>query len=185
MDIFEGGDWNKKHALRHLDSVSLLNTAKFKLENEQDEEESEIDELFVNNAGLVIVSTFLPRLFERLGYLEEGVFRDKTSAKRAIHVLEYLVIGGEEYEEIHLPLNKILCGLDINEVVNNDFQITEAEKEECESLLKAVINNWSVLKNTSIEGLRTSFIQRKGKLTKNEDNWNLLVERKTFDVLIN
>ena len=116
-----------------------MDEVKLKLENEKDEEQIEIDELFINNAGLVIVSPFLPKLFQVLGYMGEGIFKDKDSAKRAVHVLQYLVIGVEKYEEIHLPLNKILCGLDIMEVLNNDFKITETEKEECESFLRAVI----------------------------------------------
>jgi len=51
-------------------------------------------------------------------------------------------------------------------------------------LLEAVIKNWTVLKNTSNDGLRTSFLLRKGSLNKDENGWKLRVEKKTFDILL-
>jgi hypothetical protein len=41
--------------------------------------------------------------------------------------------------------------------VINSFQITEQEKNECEDLLRSVIENWKALKNTSIKGLQDHF----------------------------
>jgi hypothetical protein len=50
--------------------------------------------------------------------------------------------------------------------------------------LKAVITNWPKLKNTSVEGLRETFLKREGILTKKDNGWLLQVEKKTPDVLL-
>jgi hypothetical protein len=51
-------------------------------------------------------------------------------------------------------------------------------------MLRSLIKNWPILKNTSIEGLRSSFFQRKGKLRKEDDAWRLIVEQKSYDMLL-
>lgn len=54
----------------------------------------------VENAGLVLLSPWLPRLFVTLGYLNEGKrdFKDDESRIRAIFLLQYLVrLEEEEY----------------------------------------------------------------------------------------
>jgi hypothetical protein len=68
--------------------------------------------------------------------------------------------------------------------VVNSFQITEKEKNECEDLLRSVIENWKALKNTSIKGLQGSFLQRSGKLIQEEDQFVLQPEQQSIDLLL-
>ena len=51
-------------------------------------------------------------------------------------------------------------------------------------MLQAVIEQWTVLKNTSVEGLREGFLQRKGKLFSKNDNLHLQAETNSIDVLL-
>ena len=51
-------------------------------------------------------------------------------------------------------------------------------------MLGSVIEHWVILKNTSIEGLRESFLQRNGKLTFANNEWLLQVEQKPYDMLL-
>lgn len=88
------------------------------------------------------------------------------------------------YPNIHLFFEKILCGLPTNEPVPLNIHLEQKEIEEAESLLKAVIEHWKALKNTSIDGLREAFFKRDGIITKKEDGWHLQIERKTLDVLL-
>jgi len=62
--------------------------------------------------------------------------------------------------------------------------LTEEEIEWSNSLLKNVVNQWSKLGNTSVEGLRENFLRRKGRLTKAKKNWVLRVHPKSFDMLL-
>ena len=68
--------------------------------------------------------------------------------------------------------------------VINSFQITKQEKNECEELLRSVIENWKALKNTSIKGLQESFLQRAGKLIEQEDQFVLQPEQQSIDLLL-
>lgn len=151
---------------------------------EEIEEETIGDAIYIENAGMVILGPYILMLFERLGLIEDGVFKNDYSIQKGIHILQYAVTGKEFEEEQQLTLNKIICGLDIHKPVEKDIPITTEEKELVESLLKAIISNWSILKNTSVEGLRESFLCRNGRIVIEEDSYILTVEEKAFDMLL-
>jgi hypothetical protein len=56
--------------------------------------------------------------------------------------------------------------------------------KEVDEMLLSLIEYWSVLKNTSIDGLRESFFKRSGKLGIVNNEWVLQVEQKPFDMLL-
>ncbi|MES1249908.1 MAG: contractile injection system tape measure protein, partial [Chitinophaga rupis] len=103
---------------------------------------------------------------------------------KAVHLLQYLVDGKEEHPEQELALNKILCGLPIDEPVPLYLSFTEQEKEVSAELLNVLRVQWEKLKNTSIEGVRVSFLQRQGALTETAEGWKLRVEQRAYDVLL-
>ena len=51
-------------------------------------------------------------------------------------------------------------------------------------MLAAAVEHWPALGNTSITGLRESFMQRRGLLRDDERGWQLQVETASFDVLL-
>ena len=53
-----------------------------------------------------------------------------------------------------------------------------------DGLLQSVISQWKVLGNTSIEGLRESFLRREGVLEWHEEQTLLRVSPKSFDMLL-
>ena len=145
--------------------------------------------IFIDNAGLVLTAPFLPRLFEMLGMLgvdEEGKtrIRDHETASRAVHLLQYLVDGRTDAPEPALPLAKILCGVPTDAPIAPRIEPTQAERDACERLLRSVIARWGIIPNTSIAGLRETFLQREGKLVREPDRFLLRVERKTVDILV-
>jgi hypothetical protein len=142
----------------------------------------------INNAGLVLTAPFLHHLFQKLEMLhqdEEGRTRlrdDKVS--RAVHVLQYLAYGSTSANEDSLALNRIMCGLPIDKVVESTIELTESDRELCNQLLNQMIANWTVVSHMSIPALRETFLQRQGELTISSDGWKLHVQRKTLDVLV-
>ena len=68
--------------------------------------------------------------------------------------------------------------------VSKDFTISNVENAEAEKLLSATIAHWSALKNTSIKGFRTAFLQRDGIVLNKGNSWVVQVERKTYDLLL-
>jgi len=145
---------------------------------------SDTDELYVENAGLVILWPFLETFFERLGLIGAKRFRDAAAAQRAAGLLQYVAAGDASPPEHLLPLNKVLCGLAAEEVFDFGDEITAREIEECTDLLAAVIRHATVLRDMSIDGFRGSFLLRKGQLRARDDHWLLRVERETYDIVL-
>lgn len=142
------------------------------------------DKVYIRNAGMVLLHPYLPMYFSRLGLMENGKFIDEHRQRRAVHLLEYLATGEEGHEEHLLVLNKLLCGLAPEEPVERSIVLTEQEREVSESLLSAVIQQWSKLGSTSVAGLRETFLQRDGTLAPTDEFWLLRVQQKGIDVLL-
>jgi len=138
----------------------------------------------VENAGLVLLAPYLPRYFETLGLLENQKFKDKDAAERGAHLLQYMVNGNTNSAEYLLVLNKVLCGIKTGLPIISGIEVSQEEEELSESLLRGIIVNWPALKNTSIDGLKESFLQRQAHFQLKENAWHLLVESKGFDMLL-
>lgn len=141
-------------------------------------------ELFISNAGLCLLAPWISPFFKQLKLTNDDKFSDKIKQQHVVYLLHYLVTGDEEPTEELLLFPKLLCGWPLQMPVVNSYNITEEEKNECEDLLNSVIQNWEVLKNTSIEGLRGSFLQRTGKLIGKEDHFVLQPEQQSIDLLL-
>jgi len=142
------------------------------------------ERLPVGNAGLVLAAPYMPRLFAMLGLAGERAFASPQAAERAVMLLQFMVTGRSEAPEPALLLNKLLCGLDISTPVPREIEITEAERSAVEGLLQAVIQHWKALGRTSVAGLRETFLQRDGHLERQPEAWQLQVEPRAFDMLI-
>lgn len=142
--------------------------------------------LTVSYAGLILLHPFLARFFESCG-LKEADSADLSSLilPRAAALLHFLATGQEEIYEYELGFIKVLLGrmLDQSLCVCEGLLI-EGDREEAESLLQATITHWSALKNTSVAGLRSSFLGRQGLLRESDQGWRLQIERLGYDVLI-
>jgi hypothetical protein len=137
--------------------------------------------LFIENAGAVIVAAFLPALFSKLK-IEKNAAIVKPSL--ATMLIQYLVTGNKKNNEYELVLPKILCGIDPELPVNTNHRIPAAHEKEVEAMLESVIEYWAVIKDTSITGLRESFLKRNGKLSMLNNEWLLQVEQKPYDMLL-
>jgi hypothetical protein len=148
-------------------------------------EESEIlEEIYISNAGLVLCSPFLPQLFNLLGLLQDEVFPDRESSERAVLLLQYMLYRETFFPEYQMVLNKVLCGLTTGYPIDCDIEVTNKEKEIMDQMLNGMIQHWGKLGNTSVIGLIESFLRREGKLEQREDIWQLTVEQKGIDVLL-
>ncbi len=140
--------------------------------------------VYIKNAGQVLLAPYLPTLFERLGLVERGEFTSQAASARAVHVLQYMVDGVGEAPEYMMVLNKLICGVESTRPVVRDASITDDEKGLIDGLLAAAIENWKGIGNTSVDGLRDSFLKREGRLQLKDDQWHLLVESRSYDMLL-
>lgn len=144
----------------------------------------ELTEYYVQHAGLVLCWPYLQRLFARCRYLYTSDFKNETAQERAIHLLGYIATGREKCPEFLLTLQKFLIGWPLEMPVRRHVKLFRKEKKEADTMLRGLITNWPILKNTSVDGLRSSFLQREGKLAKHENIWRLTVEQKSYDMVL-
>ncbi|OWQ45383.1 hypothetical protein CDL60_19160 [Roseateles noduli] len=146
--------------------------------------DSPTDQIPVGNAGLVLVSPYLPRLFSMLGLADDRAFVGPEAASRGALLLQALATGHAAAPESELALNKLLCGLPLDAPLPRLIDLSDAEREAIEGLLGAVIQHWRILGTTSIDGLRGTFLRRAGQLELRDEAWQLSVEPGPFDMLI-
>ena len=72
---------------------------------------------------------------------------------------------------VHLPLN-------------GRCNFSGKEKQAVQDIIDSLREHWSILRNTSQEGLVVSFIERPGVIEKTRKDYLLRVEKNTIDILL-
>lgn len=139
----------------------------------------------VRNAGIVLLNSFIVMLFERLSLVKDNNFTSIENQKNAVLYLQYVVTGVSETEDSYLALNKILCGLSVTDSVPAIIEISQENEILIVGLIKAAVSYWSAIGECSVEGFRGNWLIRDGMLTELEDKWELTVDKRAYDVLIN
>lgn len=140
------------------------------------------DEVPVDNAGLILTASLLARLFEMHQLLEDNVFKSQADRKLGVQLLNFISYGEETVGHVQ-PLSNVLCGEDVMAPFEPVVPLTLQQKESVNSMLQSIIQHWDI-GNTSVDGLRASFIYRDGMLQKVDQGWKLTVEPDAFDVLL-
>ena len=160
-----------------IESVTAKDSAKI-------EPDPQVNRHLISNSGLVLFWPYLQVYFNDLHLLAKGEFKSERAHLKALHLLQYLATGEEKAEEHFLTLNKILCNWPLDKPVERFVNLSSREKQESNRLINAIIENWTILGQTSAENLRNTFLLRKGILTTNENGWLLRVEQGPYDMLI-
>ncbi len=149
-----------------------------------DFDKDETGTIYIANAGLVLLNPFIPLLFERAGLVQNRVFVDEEKQVRAVYLLQFCAGSGENNEEYRMTLPKILCGIAPDYPLANEILLNSQEKDLTNSLLENIISQWKILGGTRVEGLQQTFIARNGALRKRNDSWELDIEKRPFDMLL-
>ncbi len=168
----------------NLNNKSMETKQNNQPENFKETQEEMSSTTYVNNAGIMLLSPYLPRLFSMLELTGNGMFKGSKEQIRAIYLIQYLIFGKTDFPEHEMTLNKLLTGFEATEPIPRNIELTEKEIETANSLLKSALQHWEKLKNTSIEGLREGFLQRGGKLEEKEDFFQLVLEERPYDMLL-
>lgn len=149
------------------------------------DEEDAIEGVTIQNAGLVLLWPYLNRFFKFLNLVDsKNVFINDEALARAIQLTQYLVNFKSEIDEQGLMLNKLLCGADFKFPVAPNFEPTPEESSLARKMLQGAVQNWEQMKNTRPETFQETFLQREGRLYKMDDHWELVVEKKAYDMLL-
>ena len=139
----------------------------------------------VNNAGCVLIHSYFPMLFERLGLMVNQNFINEDARQSAVYYLQYAITGISHANERDLPLHKVLCGMPIAQPIIDGILVSEEHAELINGMIKAIISYWPAIGASSIDGFRGNWLVRGGLLTEFDDKWELAVEKRAYDVLIN
>ena len=150
-----------------------------------------MEKVVVNNAGILLLQFFIPRMFRLAGYLDGGnrKFEDEESKVRAVFMLQYLAYGEEkEYAERELYLNKVLVGIEEDMPLPTSCKLNEEEIKIVEEMISMIKKMWNKVEHITNIALRMSFFQREGEITKKENGrgsrWFIEVKEKPYDVLL-
>lgn len=140
--------------------------------------------IYIGNAGIVLLSPFFKMYFEKLGLLESQTFASKEKQERALQLTHYLTTGQSTLSENEIVLNKLLTGWPLEEPVNAHFEPTSEEIKESDALLRSVLEHWGALGKSGPQALQETFMLREAKLIDTSEQYKLIVERKTVDLLL-
>ncbi|WP_310557537.1 contractile injection system tape measure protein [Flavobacterium sp.] len=138
----------------------------------------------IKNAGIVILNAYISMLLERLDLLEKNKFKTKESQLQGVHYIQYLATGLSKTEESSLSLNKVFCGLPLAIPVGDGIEITDNHKNLMDGLINAAISHWSAIGDCTVNGFRGNWLVRDGLLVEKEERWELIVDKKVYDLLI-
>ena len=183
-------DWANRPAVLSNFAIELVLAGGDGVEGSEPElstkgQEELASEWHIGNAGLVLLHPFLRAYFEKVGLVVSDEFKTEDARRRAINLTQFLATGRWDAPEFHTTLNKLLCGVPLNEPVDRLIEPTKDEIQEADRLLSAVIEYWTALGSSSPDGLRVNFLMREGRLSRISSGWKLEVEKKTHDILLN
>ena len=138
----------------------------------------------VRNAGLVLTNPYLKMLFERLGFLENDVIKP-SNQDQAVLYLNYLAYGSISNTSNSPSLNKVLCGLKLETPIPTSVDLPEEDQHLMDGMIKAIIGHWEAIGDSSPEDFRGNWFVRDGQLTEEEERWSLVVEKRSYDILLN
>lgn len=141
-----------------------------------------VSPLRVENAGIVLCQSYIPVLLERLSLVEQDQFVSAEARLSAVHYLRYLVTGQTSGQD--LSLDKLLCGLPLTAPVEQDFTVSQSDTEMIQSLIQSLVNYWPAIGASTVEGFRGNWLVREGSLSETSESWNLIVEERPYDVLL-
>ncbi|HEY6502585.1 MAG TPA: contractile injection system tape measure protein [Chitinophagaceae bacterium] len=160
------------------------NKTKKEIDHDSAETMAGEQEIYIDNAGIVLLAPFIEPFFNQFGLNEENKLEDDADASLGIQLLNMVTAGSWDEEEHRLVLNKILCGRLPQWAGYRITDIPPQAKQESVELLQNIIRYWPALKSTSSEAVQQTFLQRHGKLIFKEEQWQLSVEYKTHDILL-
>ncbi|QIE56041.1 hypothetical protein G5B40_11605 [Pikeienuella piscinae] len=138
----------------------------------------------VENAGVVLLHPFLPRLFALSGLTERTRFVTDDARAAAARLIHYLATGETQAEEPVLHLPRILCAIPQETPILPVEPLAPALIENADKLLHAALRHWTKLGRASPEGLRETFLIRAGVLAGPPRRQRLRVETRGVDVLL-
>ncbi|OCQ52489.1 hypothetical protein Ppb6_02225 [Photorhabdus australis subsp. thailandensis] len=139
--------------------------------------------LSVSNAGCMILWPLLPTFFTTFGLLDKNKFISLEAQREAVCLLDWLIWAEDEIPAWRLTLNKVICGLPVND--NALWRVPEPEQQTIISQwLEKIIMQLPAWKKMGASDVRYLFLQRSGELSGLESGIKIHVKPEIYDALL-
>ncbi|MDV7698771.1 contractile injection system tape measure protein [Chryseobacterium soli] len=138
---------------------------------------------YVQNAGLILIHPFIKTFFEDCGLLHPKT-QQLLDPELCAHILHYIATGKTNAPEHDMVFEKFLCNIPVNQTINRHIKLSRKHKSQAKKVIESVQHNWPPMKTSSVALLQNEFFQRSGKLVATDYDYNLTIERKTQDILL-
>ncbi|MGJ0625061.1 contractile injection system tape measure protein [Xenorhabdus bovienii] len=137
----------------------------------------------ISNAGCMILWPLLPTFFRSFDLLDQNRFTRLEAQREAVCLLAWLIWGEEEIPAWRLTLNKVICGLPIND---NTLWRTPEPKQQIaiNQWLEKTIVQLPAWKKMGINDVRHLFLQRSGELSELNGIANIYIKPEVYDALL-
>ncbi|MCI3939510.1 contractile injection system tape measure protein [Chryseobacterium aahli] len=147
------------------------------------EELSQNDGQYVQNAGLVLIHPFIKTFFEHCDLLDPKT-QQLIDPELCAHLLHYIATGKTNAPEYDMVFEKFLCNIPMNQTINKHIKLSRKHKTQAKNVIESVQHNWNPMKKSSAALLQNEFFQRSGKLVVTDHDYTLTIERKAQDILL-
>ncbi|MGE6397589.1 contractile injection system tape measure protein [Chryseobacterium scophthalmum] len=153
------------------------------LSQDDDNELSQDDGQYVQNAGLILIHPFIKTFFEHCDLIDLKT-QQLINPELCAHLLHYIATGKTNAPEYDMVFEKFLCNIPMHQTINRHIKLSRKHKTQAKNVIESVQHNWSSMKKSSVELLQNEFFQRPGKLVITDHDYTLTVEQKTQDILL-
>lgn len=137
----------------------------------------------ISNAGFMILWPLLPTFFRTFDLLEKNQFISLKAQRKAVCLLDWLIWEEEEIPTWRLTLNKVICGLPIND--SSLWRTPEPEQQiAINQWLEKIIEQLPAWKKMGVNDVRHLFLQRCGELSELNGITNIHIKPEVYDALI-
>jgi len=138
----------------------------------------------VHDAGIVLLTPYIPMLFNRLGCVVGNMFVSEGNRLLGLALLRYAVFGDYKIPPCQSFMMNLLCNFEGSYSPKELPEVSNEQKKMVNGLLSAVVQNWGALGSTSADGLRSSFLVRAGRIEDGENGLVLKVATSAYDMLL-
>ncbi|REF25895.1 hypothetical protein BDD26_0438 [Xenorhabdus cabanillasii] len=137
----------------------------------------------ISNAGCMILWPLLPTFFRIFDLLEKNQFISLEAQREAVCLLDWLIWAKEEIPAWRLTLNKVICGLPVNDstLCNPPAPATQIAINQW---LEKTIEQLPAWKKMGINDVRHLFLQRSGEISELNSMTNIHIKPEDYDALI-
>jgi len=116
--------------------------------------------------------------------MKGSTFKTHKERIKGALLIHYLASGKEDISLDEMEFPMLICNFPANLSLDPSQKLSQEDKKESNHVLQIAIEHWKALKTTSPNGLRSGFLMRNGILEKEKNDWKILVEKKSIDVLL-